>query len=143
MSENLNFICIYDIFILEVIPLTDFGIRLAKAMQDKKISAADLSRMTGIGKSLISYYINGRCLAKQDKVYLIAKALGVDPGWLMTGVEPTDDSGLPKREFTVFVPSPIFAKMTSYMTQEDYENVVKAFERAYERMKELGVSLDD
>ena len=47
------------------------------------------------------------------------------------------------REFTIFVPSPKFVKMTSYMSQEDYENMLRAFENAYKKMKELGVSLDD
>lgn len=68
--------------------MTDFGFRLRQSMAEKGISASDLSRASGVGKNLISYYIHGRCLAKQDKVYLLAKALDVDPGWLMTGYEP-------------------------------------------------------
>ena len=122
--------------------MNDFGARLRQTLEDKKVSAAELSRMTGIGRNLISYYIHGRCLAKQDKIYVIAKALDVNPGWLMTGVHQNDEEH-PNREFTIFVPSPNFVKMTKYMTQEDYENVVMAFEHAYERMKNLGVSLDD
>ena len=122
--------------------MTDFGVRLKKAMDDKGISAAELSRQTGIGKNLIRYYIHGVCLAKQDKIYLISRVLDVNPGWLMTGVEQCVDEK-PDREFTIFVPSPKFVQLTRYMSQEDYENVVKAFEHAYEKAKELGVSLDD
>ena len=69
--------------------MTDFGIRLRHAMQAKDMNASDLSKASGISKSLISYYLRGTYLAKQDKVYLLAKALDVDPGWLMTGYEPS------------------------------------------------------
>ncbi|MBP5728363.1 MAG: helix-turn-helix transcriptional regulator [Clostridia bacterium] len=119
---------------------TDFAERLLKALENKGITRTELSQRSGVAKGDITHYLKGDYLPKQDKCYMLAKALDVDPGWLMTGVEQI---GVPKREFTVFVPSPKFVKMTTYMTQEDYENVVKAFERAYEKMKELGVPLDD
>lgn len=117
-----------------------FGSRLRYAMEEKGITASQLSRLSGVDKSAISNYLNGKYLAKQDKVYLLATALGVNPGWLMTGVEQEEPQD---REFTIFVPSPNFVKMVKYMSQEDYENVVKAFEHAYEKMKQLGVTLDD
>ena len=122
------------------IEISSFPERLREAMERKNISASELSRRSGVAKNLISYYLHGRCLAKQDKVFLLARALDVDPGWLMTGVEQEEPQN---REFTIFVPSPNFVKMVKYMSQEDYENVVKAFEHAYEKMKMLGVSLDD
>lgn len=66
----------------------DFQYRLLKAIAERRISASDLSRETGIDKAAISNYINGKYVPKQDKCYLLARALGVDPGWLMTGEEP-------------------------------------------------------
>ena len=71
--------------------VTDFGIRLKQAMDEKNISAAELSRKSGVGKNLISYYLRGKYLAKQDKVYLLAEALNVDPGWLIYGYEVHDE----------------------------------------------------
>ena len=68
--------------------MDSFGSRLKEAMEKQNINASELSKLSGVGKNLISYYINGKYTAKQDKVYLLAKALNVDPGWLMTGVEP-------------------------------------------------------
>lgn len=65
---------------------TEFMFRLRKAMADKNITASELSRISGVGKSDISYYLKGKYVPKQDKCYLLAKALGVDPGWLMTGL---------------------------------------------------------
>lgn len=69
----------------------DFRSRLHKAITDKNITASELSRLSGVGKSDISNYLNGVYVAKQDKCYLLAKALDVDPGWLMTGDLPPED----------------------------------------------------
>lgn len=44
---------------------------------------ADMVRKTGIEKSAISNYINGKREARQDKLILIANAYNVNPGWLM------------------------------------------------------------
>ena len=69
----------------------EFMYRLRMAMQNKGITASELSRLSGVGKSDISYYLKGKYVPKQDKCYMLAKALDVDPGWLMTGFEPTKD----------------------------------------------------
>lgn len=67
---------------------SEFQYRLLKAIGEKQISAAELSRISGVNKVAISNYINGVYIPKQDKCYALATALGVDPGWLMTGEEP-------------------------------------------------------
>ena len=67
----------------------EFQYRLQKALAESGMTAAELSKKTGISDANISNYINGKYIAKQDKVFLIAQALHVDPGWLMTGDEPT------------------------------------------------------
>lgn len=66
-----------------------FMFRLRKALLDKGITRSELSRLSGVGKSDITYYLKGRYVPKQDKCYMLAKALDVDPGWLMTGYEPS------------------------------------------------------
>lgn len=63
--------------------MNDFSERLKFALKERGISAAELSKRTKIGKSSISEWINGKYEAKQDKVYILAKALNVDEGWLM------------------------------------------------------------
>ena len=67
----------------------EFQYRLLKAISEKNMTASELSRATGIDKAALSNYLNGKYIPKQDKCYLIARALNVDPGWLMTGDEPT------------------------------------------------------
>lgn len=68
---------------------TEFSVRLKQAMDAADLTASELSTESNVGKSDISNYLNGKYLPKQDKCYLLAKALNVDPGWLMTGIEQT------------------------------------------------------
>lgn len=60
-----------------------FSNRLNMAMRTRNIKATELSLKTGIAKSSLSEYINGKYEAKQDGVYLLAKALNVNEAWLM------------------------------------------------------------
>ena len=70
--------------------MNDFQYRLLKVIAERGVTAADLSRATKKKKSAMSNYINGAYIPKQDKAYKLARALGVDPGWLMTGDEPSE-----------------------------------------------------
>lgn len=71
-----------------------------------------------------------------DKVYHLAEALGVDPGWLMTGEEPAHE----ERRLPIVIPdSEMFVKITSNMSAADYEMVMDAFDRTYKKMQEEGL----
>lgn len=76
-----------------------FSNRLKTAMRIRNIKATELSLKTGIAKSSLSEYINGKYEAKQDGVYLLAKALNVNEAWLMgcnVPMERTTDDILKK-----------------------------------------------
>lgn len=60
-----------------------FSNRLKIAMRIRNIKASELSVKTGIAKSSLSEYIKGKYEAKQDGVFLLAKALDVNEAWLM------------------------------------------------------------
>lgn len=60
-----------------------FANRLKTAIRIRDIKPVELSEKTGIDKSKISSYMSGRYKAKQDGVYLLAKALDVNEAWLM------------------------------------------------------------
>lgn len=64
--------------------------RLRLAMSIREIKQADLVRMTGIGKSSISTYLNGDYEPKQINTYKLAKALRVNPSWLLGNDVPMD-----------------------------------------------------
>lgn len=60
-----------------------FKERLKEAMTAKGMKAVELSEETGIPKSSISYYLSGTNVPKQDRIFLLAKALDVSEAWLM------------------------------------------------------------
>lgn len=60
-----------------------FSNRLNKAMIIRDIKASALSEKTGISKSSLSEYLSGKYEAKQNGIYLLAKALNVSEAWLM------------------------------------------------------------
>lgn len=57
--------------------------RLNKALSIKNMTQSELCKKTGIPKSAMSQYVNGSFEPKQDRIYLIAKALNVAEAWLM------------------------------------------------------------
>lgn len=76
------------------IKITTFASRLKEGLALKNIRAVDLSNITGISKQKLSQYTNGVYEAKQEGVYLLAKALDVSEAWLMGYDVPSDRSGL-------------------------------------------------
>ena len=60
--------------------------RLRLALDNNNMKQVDLAQKTGIPKSAISQYLSGKVNPKQDKIFLMAEALGVTEAWLM-GVE--------------------------------------------------------
>lgn len=64
-------------------PQETFAKRLRTIMDEKGLRQAELCMRTGIGKSAMSQYLHGAFIPKQEKVHVIAKALGVSEGWLM------------------------------------------------------------
>ena len=59
-----------------------FKNRLKKAIEYKNISAAKLSTISGISKPLISMYLSGKTIPRQNNIQKLADALDVDYMWL-------------------------------------------------------------
>lgn len=57
--------------------------RLREALDDAGMRPIELSERTGIPKSMISYYLNGKTKPKADRIYNISVALGVSEAWLL------------------------------------------------------------
>lgn len=57
--------------------------RIADALSMRNMKQSELSEKTKIPKSAISQYISGAFEPKQDRIYIIAKALNVSEAWLM------------------------------------------------------------
>lgn len=74
-----------------------FTERLNQAMREQNLRQVDLVKKTkevmkkyikdykgdGIDKTLLNKYIKGVAIAKQDNIFILAKALNVSEGWLM------------------------------------------------------------
>lgn len=54
----------------------EFGRRLCRLMYIKGLTQNDLSEITGISQTMISFYVNGRSVPSFDKVDKICRALG-------------------------------------------------------------------
>lgn len=73
--------------------------RLKKALSLRDMRQSELAEKTKIGRSAISQYVSGKVTPKQDKIYLLAQALHVDPAWLMgydVSMEPDDNHRAPQ-----------------------------------------------
>lgn len=57
--------------------------RLQEAIDAAGMRPIDLCDKTGIPKSMLSYYLNGKTKPKADRLHIIAKALDVSEAWLL------------------------------------------------------------
>lgn len=69
-----------------------FNNRLKSIITSRNITQANLSRMTGITQSSISDWLRGIYEPKQDKVDIVARALGVSPSYLMGWEDDNKDA---------------------------------------------------
>lgn len=56
--------------------------RIKKALAARNMTQTELCARTKISKSSLSEYLSGKHEPGQDKVFILAEALGVDPVWL-------------------------------------------------------------
>lgn len=57
--------------------------RLTEALEAAGMRPIDLCERTGIPKSMLSYYLNGKTKPKADRLHIIAQALDVSEAWLL------------------------------------------------------------
>ena len=57
--------------------------KLAKLMEEKHVNASDVSRGTGIAKSSLSAWKNGKCQPKLDKIIKLANYFGVSVAYFI------------------------------------------------------------
>lgn len=74
------------------------GERIKRALSIRGMKQSELCQATKIPKSAISQYISGAFEPKQDRIYLIAKALRVSEAWLMGFDVPMERQESPPEE---------------------------------------------
>lgn len=70
--------------------MANFASRLQTALEMNNMTAAELSRRTGISEGSLSQYLRGTFTPKADKVFLISQTLNVSPNWLLSYDEPDE-----------------------------------------------------
>ena len=68
---------------MSVSPNESCAVRIKKALSIRNMKQSELCEKTKISKSVLSEYISGVYEPKQDRLFIIAEALNVDPVWLM------------------------------------------------------------
>ena len=84
--------------------------RLNKAMALREIKQVELSQKTGIPKSALSQYCSGAFKPKQQRLFLLAEALGVDEAWLMGLDVPMERGSSAVRNLNI-IPMPEMRKI--------------------------------
>ena len=63
-------------------PIELCSTRIKKALSIRNMTQTELCAKANISKSSLSEYLKGKHEPGNDKVFILAKALGVDPVWL-------------------------------------------------------------
>ena len=79
-----------------------FKQRLEMALAMSGLSAAELSRKSGISEGMISSYRKGTYAPKSSKIYALATALNVSPAWLLGYDSPDREADLDQAIRTVW-----------------------------------------
>lgn len=72
--------------------VSTFASRLRELLDQKGLSQAQLSQLSGVSKSSITHYLKGDWEGKQDTVYALASAANVSEAWLMGYDVPMEKS---------------------------------------------------
>lgn len=109
--------------------------RLNEAIEEAGMRPIDLAEKTGVPKSMLSYYLNGKTKPKADRLHIMAQALDVSEAWLLGYDVPKGRTDGQKKNDQL---AQLIVKMR---TDEDFYNTVKALaelnEKQYRSVKDL------
>ena len=113
-------------------PIESCATRIRKALSIRNMTQSELCRRTKIATSAMSEYIKGLYDPKQDKIYIMAQALDVDPVWLMgfdVPMEKEDKKNLPQEDGSLTEGEKVMLNLFREIP-EDQQQVVLAMIRA-------------
>lgn len=106
--------------------MNNFNERLKQAMALKNITQSELCEKTGIPKSAMSQYVSGAFIPKQERTYLIAKALNVNEAWLLGYADVSIDRVEPKAipySTSNSVPVPLVGRVAAGLSCHAEDNI--------------------
>lgn len=105
-------------------PIKEIKDRIKIAMGYRNITPKELSDKTGIPKSSISQYMSGYTKPKQDRIFLICKALGINEAWLIGYDVPMEGEI-----------SPPMTSNSATLTQKDEKDIAKRLDTMLEDLE--------
>lgn len=105
--------------------------RITSALSTRNMKQSELCRRTGIPKSAMSQYISGAFEPKQDRIFLIARALNVSEAWLMGYDVPMERENSSPNEPKLTEGEKTWLKLYQQLSNETKAvlvNVAEAFE---------------
>lgn len=100
--------------------MEELRIRLKRAMNIRNLSQIELSEKTGIPKSSINQYLSGYSKPKDDRIFLLSKALDVTEAWLMGFDVPMDKEQAKEEKSEIHT---IAAHAMEDLTEEEMEDL--------------------
>lgn len=70
----------------------EFKDRVTARMRQLNLNATDISKLTGVSKATVSFWVSGTNGAKGKNLLALAKALECSPDWLSEGTGSADDA---------------------------------------------------
>ena len=83
---------------MNIKPIEACATRIKTALSIRKMTQTELCAKTKISKSSLSEYLSGKYVPRQDKTFVIAQALDVDPVWLMGYDVPMEKKEQPEQK---------------------------------------------
>lgn len=102
----------------EIKQVESIGNRISYALSVRGMKPVDLVNKTGISKASISQYISGYSIPKADRIFVMAKALGVDESWLMGFDAPMERAKIKEVNTDV---------VADFIMDEDARNLVECY----------------
>lgn len=119
------------------------GERIRTLRQRRGLTLDDVARHLGVGRQTIYKYEHNKIEnIPLENIEKMAALFGTSPEYLSCWTDddaPVSHNGGDRR---LFVPdSSRFRKLLEYMSPSDYVIVMQAFERTYQKMREMGVEI--
>lgn len=83
-------------------PIESVAKRLNYAMSVRHITQAELSEKTKISTGSLSQYMNGKITPKQDRIFILSRALSISEAWLMGYDAPMEKQRVDRLDFNQF-----------------------------------------
>lgn len=112
------------------------GEKIRMLRKENKMTLEDVAKQLKIGRSTVLRYEDGTVTnIPSDKVAMMAKLFNVSPAFLIGWTEDANE----EPRHVVIQNMSQFAHLMQYMSEEDYNYVIAAFDRASAIMKEKGI----